>query len=258
MALFEATFRSKSLNMDTSFYIIIPESCPEEDIPTLYLLHGMHASHTSWVRKTRIEQYANDRNIAVVMPDGENSYYTDMKYGKNYYTYVADELVDYTRRIFRLSKKREKTFICGLSMGGYGALHTALKKPEQYAAAASLSGVVDIAGRVQTCKWTKEAAAIWGDNFKNEIAGSDADLYWLVESFPDSAPRPRIYVACGRQDGLYDDNVKFRDFMLTTGREKGFEFKYEEGDGIHNWEFWDRWVVPAIDFMLEGKKDCRA
>lgn len=251
MALLEATFRSNSLNMDTCFNIILPESCPKEDIPTLYLLHGMHGNHSHWVRKTCIEQYANDRKIAVIMPDGENSYYTDMKYGKKYYTYIADELVDYTRRIFKISKKREKTFICGLSMGGYGAVRTALKKPEQYAAAASLSGVLDIATRVKTCNWTNEAAAIWGDSFKTELAGSDADLLWLIKSFPDNAARPRIYSACGLQDTLYNDNITFRDFMYTVGREKGFDFKYEEGDGIHNWEFWNKWVVPAIDYMLE-------
>ncbi len=251
MALLKATFRSSSLNMDTCFNVILPESCSEEDIPTLYLLHGMHGNHSHWVRKSRIEQYANDRKIAVIMPDGENSYYTDMKYGKDFYTYLADELVDYTRRIFKISRKREKTFICGLSMGGYGAVRTALKKPEQYAAAASLSGVLDIANRVKSCSWTREASAIWGDNFKAELAGSDADLLWLIKSFPETAPRPRIYSACGRQDSLYNDNITFRDYMYTVGQEKGFDFKYEEGDGIHNWDFWNKWVVNAIDFMLE-------
>lgn len=251
MALIQATFRSGSLNMDTCFDIILPESCPEEDITTLYLLHGMHGNHSHWVRKTCIEQYANDRKIAVIMPDGENSFYTDMKYGKRFYTFIADELVDYTRRILKLSRKREKTFICGLSMGGYGAVRTALKKPDQYAAAASLSGCLDIVNSVQICDWTKEAAAIWGDNFKTDTAGSDADLFELIKSFPDDMPRPRIYSACGRQDFLYTENITFRDFMNTVGKEKGFDFKHEEGEGIHNWVFWNKWVVPAIDFMIQ-------
>lgn len=250
MALFQVAFRSNALKVDTYFNVILPESCPEQDIPTLYLLHGMYAGHTYWVRKTCIEQYANERGIAIIMPDGENSFYTDMKHGKRFFTYLADELVDYTRRVFKLSHKREKTFICGLSMGGYGAVRTALKRPEQYAAA-SLSGCLDIVSRVQTCEWTDEAAAIWGDNYKNILAGSEADLFWLIKSFPDSAPRPRIYSACGLQDKLYGNNLSFRNFMNTVGKEKRFDFKYEEGDGVHNSEFWNRWVVPAIDFMLE-------
>jgi S-formylglutathione hydrolase FrmB len=185
------------------------------------------------------------------MPDGENSFYNNMKYGKKFYTYIADELVDYTRRIFKLSQKREKTFICGLSMGGYGAVRTALKKPEQYAAAASLSGCLDIVHSVETCSWKNEAAAIWGDNYKTDLVGTDADLFWLIKSFPDNAPRPRIYSACGTQDVLYGDNIRFRDLMDTVGQEKGFDFRYEEGEGVHNWEFWNKWVVPAIDYMLD-------
>lgn len=251
MAFFEVSFRAQSLNMNTFFNVVMPETCPEEDIPVIYLLHGMHGNHTSWVHNSLIEKYANDRKIAVIMPDGENSYYTDMKYGKKFYTYIADELVDYTRRVFKISRSRSKTFICGLSMGGYGAVRTALKKPEQYAAAASLSGVLDIAERVKSCSWTNEAAAIWGDDFRTGLAGTDADLFRLIKNFPENVPKPRIYAACGRQDFLYDDNISFRDFMNTTGKEKGFDFRFEEGDGVHNWEFWNKWVVPAIDFMLE-------
>ena len=121
MALLTANFRSAELSHETAVNIILPEGCPEEDIPTVFLLHGMHGDHSSWVRKTCIERYAAERRLAVVMPDGENSFYADMKYGKKYFTYVSEELVDYVRKILRLSRKRERTFVCGLSMGGYGA-----------------------------------------------------------------------------------------------------------------------------------------
>ena len=134
MALLTANFRSAALAHETAVNILLPEGCPEEDIPTVFLLHGMHGDHSSWVRKTCIERYAAERRLAVVMPDGENSFYADMKYGKKYFTYVSEELVDYVRKILRLSRKRERTFVCGLSMGGYGAFKLAMKKPEQYAA----------------------------------------------------------------------------------------------------------------------------
>ena len=140
MALLTANFRSAALSHDTAVNIILPEGSPEEDFPTEFLLHGMHGDHSSWVRKTCIERYAAERRLAVVMPVGENSFYADMKYGKKSFTYVSEELGDYVRKIQRLSRKRERTFVCGLSMGGYGAFKLAMKKPEQYAAAASLSG----------------------------------------------------------------------------------------------------------------------
>ena len=249
MALFQGVFRSEALNQDTCFNIIIPQDCPKEEIRTVYLLHGMHGDHTGWCRKTSIERYAQDRRLAIVMPDGENGFYTDMKYGKKHYTYVAEELVDYTRRIFRLSEKRENTFICGLSMGGYGALRLALMKPEQYAAAASLSGCVDIVRRLQTCNWTNEAAAIWGDDFRTCVKGTDGDTLELINRLEADPNRlkPRIFACCGKQDFLYADNIAFRDFM----KDKSFDFTFEDGDGVHNWAFWDKWVVRALDFFLE-------
>ncbi|MDY5860611.1 MAG: alpha/beta hydrolase family protein [Eubacteriales bacterium] len=250
MALLTANFRSAALAHETAVNIILPEGCPEEDIPTVFLLHGMHGDHSSWVRKTCIERYAAERRLAVVMPDGENSFYADMKYGKKYFTYVSEELVDYVRKILRLSRKRERTFVCGLSMGGYGAFKLAMKKPEQYAAAASLSGCLDIAARLDNCPWQREATAIWGDDFATSVRGSDDDLLMLMRRFDDPAlPRPRLYAACGTEDGLYGSNLVFKEAVENTE----LEFRFEASPGIHNWVFWDRNVVPALDFFLERK-----
>ncbi len=250
MALFHVTFRSKCLNHDTSINVIIPEGCDQENIPVLWLLHGMHDNHLGWCRKTGIERYAKDFGIAVVCPDGENSYYTNMVYGKRYFDYVSDELVKFVRRTFRFSERREDNFICGLSMGGYGALHTSLMCPDQYSAAASLSGVVDIVSRLQTCKWTHEARMVWGDDFRENVKNCDADIMWLAENFPKDAPKPRIYSCCGTEDGLYPINIGFRDFMQKTD----FDYTYAEGPGVHNWDFWDEWVKKAIKWMLEVRK----
>ncbi len=249
MALFHGVFRSAALNQDTCFNIIIPQDCPKEEIKTVYLLHGMHGDHTGWCRKTAIERYAQDRRIAIVMPDGENGFYTDMKYGKKHYTYVAEELVDYTRRIFRLSEKRENTFICGLSMGGYGALRLALMKPEQYGAAASLSGCVDIVDRLKGNNFGREAVAIWGEEYATCVKGTDGDTLYLIDRLQadPSIVKPRLFACCGKQDFLYENNLRLRDYM----KDKDFDFTFEDGDGVHNWEFWDKWVVRALDFFLE-------
>lgn len=249
MALFHVTFRAHSLGHDTSINVVIPEDCDQEKIPVLWLLHGMRGDHTGWCRKTSVERYANDYKIAVVCPDGENSYYTNMAYGKRYFDYVSDELVKYVRKVFRFSDKREDNFICGLSMGGYGALHTALMRPEQYSAAASLSGVVDLVGRLQNCEWDHEARMVWGDNYKESVKNSDADIMWLAENFPKDAPKPRIFSSCGTEDFLYPDNVKFHDFM----QKQDFDYTYGESEGIHNWAFWDPWVKKAIEWMLERR-----
>lgn len=68
------------------------------------------------------------KNLAVVMPAGENAFYIDQpEMGTMHGKFIGEELVDITRRMFPLSRKREDTYIGGLSMGGFGALRNGLK-----------------------------------------------------------------------------------------------------------------------------------
>ena len=251
MALIKVNFRSKVLLEETALNIILPEGCAEEDIPTVYLLHGMHGDHTLWCRKTNIERYAAERRMAIVMPDGENGFYTDMKYGKKHYSYVSEELVDFTRRVFRLSRRRERTFVAGLSMGGYGAFRIALTKPEVYSAAVSLSGCLDILSRLDNCKWHDIAVAIWGEDYANSVRGTSGDLFYLIDRYREvpAALRPRLYAACGTEDELYAANIDFCRKIDGAG----FDFRFSDAPGGHNWAFWDSHIVKALDFFLEKK-----
>lgn len=251
MALIKVNFRSKVLLEETALNIILPEGCAEEDIPTVYLLHGMHGDHTLWCRKTNIERYAAERRMAIVMPDGENGFYTDMKYGKKHYSYVSEELVDYTRRVFRLSRRRERTFVAGLSMGGYGAFKLALTKPEVYSAAVSLSGCLDIISRLEDCKWHDIAVTIWGEDYANNARGTSSDLFYLIDRYraDPAALRPRLYSACGTEDELYAANIDFCRKIDGAG----FDFRFSDAPGGHNWIFWDSHIVKALEFFLEKK-----
>lgn len=249
MALLTVEFKSAVLGHETPLNIILPETCPEEDIPTVFLLHGMHGDHSSWCRKTSIERYAYNRGLAVVMPDGENGFYTDMKYGKKHYTYASEEVVDYTRRILRLSRRRERTFVCGLSMGGYGAFKLGLSKPETFSAAASLSGSLDIASHFGEEDWRHDAEMIWGEDCDTSFPSGESDLFALLGRFSadPALPRPRLYAACGTEDYLFPSNEKFR--LAASSSE--LEFRYETDRGAHTWAFWDKYVTHALDFFLE-------
>lgn len=77
----------------------------------------------------------------MVMPSGDNAFYVDQPKGHNNYgEYIGQELVRLTRKMFPLSRKREDTFIGGLSMGGYGALRNGLKYSDTFGAVIALSG----------------------------------------------------------------------------------------------------------------------
>ncbi len=83
------------------------------DMGTIY---GLCERNTDW-------RWAEEKNLAVIMPSGDNQFYIDKEDTEEYYgEYVGKELVEFTRKMFPLSEKKEDTFIAGLSMGGYGAL----------------------------------------------------------------------------------------------------------------------------------------
>ena len=137
MALLEVNFFSKALMRPVTMNVILPadkvffeEETEEDEKPfkTLYLLHGVMGNYTDWVTGTCIKRWAEEKNLAVVMPSGANMFYMDHpEVNENYSEFIGKELVKITRRMFPLSHKKEDTFIAGLSMGGYGAIRNGLK-----------------------------------------------------------------------------------------------------------------------------------
>ena len=122
--------------------------------------------------------------MAVIMPEVQRSFYCDMTNGPRYFTYIVDELPALCQRLFRVSARREDNFVAGLSMGGYGAMKAALSRPERYAAAASFSGAVDVAARLDSHP----------DIFQATCGGTlraEDDLFRLAEK--TAGERPRLY-----------------------------------------------------------------
>lgn len=253
MAFLQCDFQSTTLGMATSMNVILPEAAAKsaggEGLPVLYLLHGRSDDHTTWLRRTSIERYVEPLGLAVVMPNGHRGFYVDMAAGFNYETFISEELPTFCQSMFPISNQREKTFIAGLSMGGYGAFRTAFHHPDRYAMAASLSGVMDITdfSGSSFCDET-EARSIFGDHAK--IVGSGHDLFHLAANLAD-ADRPRLYQCCGTEDFLYEGNVRFRDHLLTLK----YDLTYEEGPGVHCWDYWDMMiqrVLAWIDGEIKG------
>ena len=145
MAFLNTHFFANSLGMCTRCNVLLPDR-PQADrpIPALYLLHGLSDDETIWMRRSSIELFANRYYLAVVMPCGDRSFYSDLPNGSNYFQYVGEELPSLMESYFHLRTDREGRFIAGLSMGGFGAARAALTYPECYAAWGSLSGMVDL------------------------------------------------------------------------------------------------------------------
>ena len=138
MALIQVNYMSRALFRIVPLNVILPVDKFDADTDrylqqkdrkykTLYLLHGLLGNYTDWVSQTRIQKWAEEKNLAVGMPSGDNSFYFRSRTPWNdYEKFIGEELVEMTRRMFPLSERREATFIAGLSMGGYGALRNGI------------------------------------------------------------------------------------------------------------------------------------
>ncbi|WP_239618295.1 alpha/beta hydrolase [Cohnella mopanensis] len=245
MALIQCDFISETLGISTSMNVILPQGQINRPFQTLYLLHGLSDDHTGWCRRTSIERYADNQGIAVVMPAVNRSFYADMSRGAKYWTFISEELPRLARSFFPLSDRREDNFVAGLSMGGYGAMKLALSFPDRYAAAASLSGSVDIS-RLAAEEYGGDMWNIFSDPAK--VSGSSADLFALADLAALAAGDglvPMLYQCCGTEDFLYEDNVRFRDHC----RQLGLPVTYEEEHGNHDWSYWDHKIARVLEWL---------
>ncbi|QWU16567.1 alpha/beta hydrolase [Paenibacillus sophorae] len=270
MALMECKFFSRKLMLQTSMFVYIPTPTMDDEnfgrlqqyfeegkkYPTLYLLHGLSDDHSAWLRNTSIERYAEAKKIAIVMPAADHSFYTDMAYGKPYYSYFSEELPQIARMLFPLSSKREDNFVAGLSMGGYGAFKLALSSPDKYAAAASLSGALNLykvanslAQKVHKGSPTllplhQVAMNAFGN--MGELSGTEHDLNYLAERVKESNTEiPKLYQCCGTEDYVYEVNEDFKDFTKKIG----LDLTYEEGPGGHDWSYWDTQIQRVLQWL---------
>ena len=199
-------------------------------------------------------QYALQYNIMFIFPDGENSFYLDQAgAGKKYCQYVGEELPAYVRKLFGLSDRREDTWIGGYSMGGYGALHTALAYPETFSKALALSSALIqhsvekmTPGFVDVVADYDYYAATFGDPQK--LADSPNNPEYLIKQLQAAGKAlPDIYLAIGTEDFLYEENQLFRRFLT----ERKVPFTYEEGPGAHDFVFWDAYCRRALEWALK-------
>ena len=265
MALATVNFFSRSLSRQVTVNAVIPvgkfhmPGMPEREkkpFKTMYLLHGIFGNYTDWASGTRIVPWALERNLAVIMPSGDNSFYLDNdKAGAMYGEFFGKELVEVTREMFPLSGKREDTFIAGLSMGGYGALRTGLKYHETFSHIAALSGALVVDRILKSTNDTPTIIgrrsyfeSVFGDIDK--VVGSDMDPEALIKNLlEEKKDVPSIYIACGTEDNLIEANRKYVKLL----EEKGVAHTYVEGPGAHTWDYWDEYILKVLNWLPTEK-----
>ncbi len=113
MALITMNYNSPTIGMHQNLTIILPEdvtffdsSRTAKQLKSMLLLHGLSSDETTYIRYTSIERYANEHQLAIIMPNVDHSGYANMVYGHSYYDYIL-EIYEYVHQILPLSRKEK-------------------------------------------------------------------------------------------------------------------------------------------------------
>ena len=260
MASGRMEFHADTIMQHANFAFVLPNDVNMEEVDeprhyerppkSLILLHGLTGTDTDWLFGGVAQDLAVRFNLAVFMPTAGNFFYLDRGYtGGNWGSFVGEEFPAYIRSTFGHCLRREDTIIGGLSMGGYGAIHTALAFPGNFSACIALSSALrlhefaadDVPGIIPTAM----VRDIFGD--PKELLASDKNPEVLFDKVSEAgAGLPRIYMACGTEDHLLDANRSFASFL----RQRGADYRFEEGPGAHTWRFWNEYIVHGLDWLL--------
>lgn len=212
------------------------EDNPTQRYPVLYLLHGAGGDENAWSELGRA-QHILDNLIAqgkaepmiVVMPNGngaqkavpgeyENSMYKpsfmNPRTMEGSIEVAFPDLVNWIDSHYRTLADKQHRAIAGLSMGGFHSLYISANNPQMFGYVGLFSAAVSRQGQGE-----------------NAFIYQDLDRK-LAQQF---SPAPYLYyIAIGRTDFLYKDNVDFRQRLDA----KGYKYKYVETDGGHIWKNW--------------------
>lgn len=210
------THESSECKCKMNFGVFIPPQAESEKCPVLYYLSGLTCTEQNFVTKAGAQRVAAELGIIIVAPDtsprgcnieGEEDnwdfgtgagFYVDAtteKWKNNYrmYSYVTKELPNLVNANFPTLP--DNVGIFGHSMGGHGALISALKNPGMYR---SVSAFAPICNPVN-CPW--------GDKAFSGYLGSDRETWKsydaceLVKSY--NGPPLEFLIDQGKADNFY-------------------------------------------------------
>lgn len=211
-------------------YVYTPpgyEKEKEKSYPVLYLQHGGGENEIGWIWQGKICNILDNllaekkaKEMIVVMNTG----YSFRPDGTSHPLLgsVGDEIVKdcipFIDRHYRTRDDREHRAMAGLSMGGMQTQRTVFHNTEQFAWAGIFSGGLVIQNKEEDYRQLLQDPAAFQEVFK------------------------LLYVACGKQEGFYEETLKNSEEVkgygipLVTFFDKGY----------HDWTFWRH---CAADFL---------
>lgn len=255
------TFKSKMLMRAVDVHVFLPfhDGYPDAKapFPTLYFLPGYSSSAEEIATCLPLRQMSAKYGVAIVIPDGENSFYSDHPERATLNgRYVEEELVEVTRAMFhQLSTRREDTYIGGISMGGYGAAVHGLHGHKTFSKILMMSPAIE-ADRLFKPEDDGKPGAVPSSLFTSVLGGLEEyrNSYMnprksIIDLKAAGEQIPAMYMCCGKQDPLvYDACISFKTFL----EQENVPMTYVESDGMHDVPYWDEQLDACFTFLQGG------
>jgi len=236
---------SNKMQKDIPVVVVIPDSDQKlVKYPSLYLLHGYGGSYKDWSSHMDLRPLAEKYQCIIICPDGSKaSWYLDSPEVKDsqYETFVGSELISFIDLKYPTITAKEKRVITGLSMGGHGALYLAIRHPELFGAAGSMSGVVDL----PNSSVKKELAVKLGSYEEYPKRWNDNSIVNMIEQIRKA--NLALLIDCGVDDYFSEDNRYLHQVLLKAK----IDHDYVERPGGHSWDYWTRVLEYHLLFFSE-------
>ena len=225
--------------------------------PTLYFLHGLFENDHRWVTRggkdifDRLTAEGTIGEFLVVMPDGGETFYINSEDSQDRYEdFFIQEFVPYIDRHYRTLAKRDARGISGLSMGGYGALHLAMRHADIFGSVSAHSAV--LLPKFPNPIPTEGRWGFYARILQHAFGSPLNEAYWEENSPLTLAEHPerfqglKIYFDCGDQDRYgFEKGAAILDEILNK---ENYPHEYILRPGGHGWSFLDKYMKYSLLF----------
>ena len=258
---------SKILDSPVGYCIDLPAdyaSTAPRRYPVLYFLHGLFDNDHRWVDRggkeifDRLTANGTIGHFIVVLPDGGETFYINSEDGKDRYEdFFIQEFVPYIDQHYRTIPTKEARGISGLSMGGYGALHLAMRHSNLFGSVAATSAVLinELPNPLPTEGRWRFYARILSHAFGSPLN----QAYWKENSPLTLAKDPakfqglKIYFDVGDHDRYgFEKGAAILNQILDR---ENYPHTYALRPGGHGWEFLDQYMQYSMRFQWHWLKD---
>ncbi|MEX0647221.1 MAG: alpha/beta hydrolase family protein [Balneolaceae bacterium] len=273
------TVESQILDREMPYSVYLPDSYESStrSYPVLYLLHGMTDNYNGWINTGEVRRIAGKAmengaapEMIIIMPDGLYDAFYINNYDKSirWEDFFYEEFIPEIEEKYRIQANRNSRAISGLSMGGYGAMYHGVKHREMfkavYAMSAAFLEVEPLREGEEKSEWNQRFhLKTWGpdneeglpENFKEH---SVQEMFMKMDPVENGggfspgadgeAPLPQIFIDCGDDDFLLEENTNLVHIMNS----KNIPFEFRVRDGGHTWEYWRTSLENAMVVIGEA------